>query len=724
MKQVSRSISFAYDRPGFGGLRDLPALAFFERRVTYAVGVCVLSALAALTTLVAPRLLDPAAFGIFALLTSLFHYAGKSDLGLSQLADREIALQAGDSTERGTQIMRLLWTAGLIVIGVLVPVAMLIAYWLGAPPLATGLALAGGTFGMIAHGPASIHRAASRIWEFSVAALLLQAGLTLPRLAGLLVGGVTGSFLVLVAWFGALAFLFAPPRPQMLGKPGPPMLPLLRAALPLFAFNGLWLVYLTANRWISAYLAPPEQFGLFAFAASLSLVGIGFLGAAAQVRYPRMLSQLRALDARRGSAMLEREFLHVALVLVGIAVLACFVAPMGISMVFPRYEGATQATIALAVACVPLGVMAWTMPMAIVLSQSPGFDAMKLLVPATIILAFCMVIGHRYAGISGQAWGCVVGGALLLVSYTNFLRRLGSLTGKAMMRILLGQLVALIALTGLAMWLSPTAAFASTSAPAGWKLVFEEDFTSLRLWEGGEGEGIWEPHYPWASRTNETNSELQYYVDPRPGRDAPEIVALTPFSINEGILSIRGDVIPPEHRDKADGHEFSAGMLTTYRSRSFTYGYFEMRARIPAGRGLWPAFWLLPVEIAWPPEIDVMEVIGHEVDRLYVHLHTGQGEEQTKAGRAVPTPDLSRSFHTFAVKWTQEEVAWFFDGRKVFSEPTPPDMHQAKYLLVNLAIGGEWPGSPDEDTVFPADFEIDWIRVWQPEGAHRTEIVQ
>ncbi|HSP26691.1 MAG TPA: hypothetical protein VLQ65_16105, partial [Saliniramus sp.] len=109
MSELPASPMMDQGRGWFRGLRRVPALSLFERRMTYAVGVVVLSILSAGTTLVAPRLLDPAAFGVFALLTSLFHYAGKSDLGLSQLADRDIALDAGDIDERGAAIMRLLW---------------------------------------------------------------------------------------------------------------------------------------------------------------------------------------------------------------------------------------------------------------------------------------------------------------------------------------------------------------------------------------------------------------------------------------------------------------------------------------------------------------------------------------------------------------------------------------------------------------------------------------
>jgi beta-glucanase (GH16 family) len=138
----------------------------------------------------------------------------------------------------------------------------------------------------------------------------------------------------------------------------------------------------------------------------------------------------------------------------------------------------------------------------------------------------------------------------------------------------------------------------------------------------------------------------------------------------------------------------------------------EMRARIPKGKGLWPAFWLLPVDKTWPPEIDVMEVLGQNTMEFHATVHSRDNGNHREVSSTIPTPDLSEDFHIYAVKWTADEIIWYFDGRPVASAPTPADMHKPMYLLVNLALGG-WAQSPDSSTVFPAEFRINWIRVFQ-----------
>jgi Ca2+-binding RTX toxin-like protein len=158
------------------------------------------------------------------------------------------------------------------------------------------------------------------------------------------------------------------------------------------------------------------------------------------------------------------------------------------------------------------------------------------------------------------------------------------------------------------------------------------------------------------------------------------------------------------------GQPYVSGLITTEGTFSQQYGYFEMRADIPAGRGLWPAFWMLkqnPHE--WPPEIDIMEAIGHETDRYYVNTHSnspGHG-----SGIQVPSTPFE-GFHTYGVKWEPDKITWYFDGVEVGSRATPSDMHTPMYLLANLAVGGNWPGSPDSTTPFPAGMGIDYIKAY------------
>ena len=164
---------------------------------------------------------------------------------------------------------------------------------------------------------------------------------------------------------------------------------------------------------------------------------------------------------------------------------------------------------------------------------------------------------------------------------------------------------------------------------------------------------------------------------------------------------------PPELRPLLKNYAYMSGVITTQPSFSQTYGYFEMRAKLPRGKGLWPAFWLLPLDQSWPPEIDVMESIG-DPSQVYVTTHS----KTTKAPGFEPkiAPD---EFHTFAVSWDASDVIWYIDGKEVGRHATPADMHKPMFMLANLAVGGNWPGRPDASTRFPATYEIDYIRAYR-----------
>lgn len=716
-KAAPASVSAAADAvhapPGYVAMRARPAFAWLGNPAAYAIGAVLLTAVSAGTTVLAPRLLQPAEFGAFALLTSLFAYAGQSDLGLSQLADRRIVGNP-DAAGEALAIMQARWIVGLVGLAALLPTAVTIALFGGGlPALDTGLALLGGFAAMVANGPVTLFRAASRIWDFTLTAFVLHAGMTAPRLAGLVAGGVTGCFAALAAWYVACVVLIA--RPSQPLRARPPILPLLRAALPLFAFNGLWLLYLTGNRWISTLLSTPHELGLFSFGAALATVGLSLLAMMSQLRYPTVMARAGTDGPVAASALVEREVLGVSLGLCGIGVAAIVLAPTLIALAFPGYEEAAGATVALAVACLPLGAIAWTIPMLIMRSASPLRDAILLFGPALVALAAAMTAGDALGGITGQAWANAAVALPLLAALLAAMGRARLVTGRAAARIAVLHAIALSALAAAAALASARADPARTAVEAAgaWPITFEERFDALSL--VGPANGVWEPHYPWGGRTNATNRELQYYVDPRPGADVPALQALGPLSIEGGRLAIRARRIPDGLRAAADGHGYVSGLLTTRRSFAQRYGLFEIRAQLPEGRGLWPAFWLLPADETWPPELDVLEALGHDPTSLYVTAHSGvdipDGRLSTQTGTRVTAPDLSAGFHVYGALWTPERIVWTLDGAPVFETETPADMHGPMFLVVNLAVGGIWPGAPDAHTRFPAALVVDWIRV-------------
>ena len=151
-----------------------------------------------------------------------------------------------------------------------------------------------------------------------------------------------------------------------------------------------------------------------------------------------------------------------------------------------------------------------------------------------------------------------------------------------------------------------------------------------------------------------------------------------------------------------------------------------MRAKLPRGRGLWPAFWMLGSgfpRLDWPfcGEIDVMEYLGHQPRLSYGYVHgPGSLSDEGVGGEHRSRSSLADGFHVFAADWSAAEISFSVDGRifeTVRRGDYPPGQTWAfdrrMFLLVNLAVGGEWPGQPSRKTRFPARMTVDWIRIWK-----------
>jgi beta-glucanase (GH16 family) len=224
----------------------------------------------------------------------------------------------------------------------------------------------------------------------------------------------------------------------------------------------------------------------------------------------------------------------------------------------------------------------------------------------------------------------------------------------------------------------------------GWKLTFSDDFDGNAL-----DLKKWNPVDPWG---RERNQELQAYVT-------------NAFAVSNGILRVQAEKVGAFYAGKP--RAYTSGMMTTYGKFSQQHGRFEIRCRVPKGKGMWPAFWLLPDPLEWPPEIDVLEVLGHEPGKVYMtHHFRNQQHEPKSHGGAWIGPDFSAGFHEFAVEWSPERIVWFVDGVERYrSENSIP---QGKmYMLVNLAVGGKWPGAPDANTPLPGAFEVDYVRAYE-----------
>lgn len=169
------------------------------------------------------------------------------------------------------------------------------------------------------------------------------------------------------------------------------------------------------------------------------------------------------------------------------------------------------------------------------------------------------------------------------------------------------------------------------------------------------------------------------------------------------------------------GKTYGTAVATTYQKFSQTYGYWEARLKMPASaKGIWPAFWILPEDTSWPPEIDIMEWLG--VAPNYVTLSNHYGTVQNHLGNTTnySGPDFSAQFHTFGMLWTPTSITWYVDGTQRFQTSSGvPNVPM--YVLLNINTGG-WEGSNnfvDASTVFPCTYSVDYVRVYRPP----TEII-
>lgn len=246
---------------------------------------------------------------------------------------------------------------------------------------------------------------------------------------------------------------------------------------------------------------------------------------------------------------------------------------------------------------------------------------------------------------------------------------------------------------------------AVSAVPEGYRLVFADEFQS-----GGLDGGKWNTSYRWGS-TWIINSEKQFYVD----QLTNPWFGYQPFSFDGEFMYITATPTPDNLRANAVNQPYLSGAMTTYNKFNMKYGYVEMRAKLPTGRGLWSAFWLLHHhDHLNRPEIDVVEYIGHQPDLIYQTYHWVDGW----AARRTPSfeaygPDYSQDFHTYGVRWEPGVITWYVDGVERNRVVDDNVSNEEMYLLVNLAIGGWWPGDPDGSTRFPATMAVDYIRAYQ-----------
>jgi beta-glucanase (GH16 family) len=282
---------------------------------------------------------------------------------------------------------------------------------------------------------------------------------------------------------------------------------------------------------------------------------------------------------------------------------------------------------------------------------------------------------------------------------------------------------------------------AGPAAPAGWRLVWHDEFDGAALdrskWDFDLGNGFYDyKANAWVPGWG--NEELQYYTDD------PRNVC-----VRDGSLHIRA------LREPLHGCGYTSGRIKS-RLRDGTalfaqcYGRFEFRARVPHGKGLWPALWMLPQDDAYggwaaSGEIDVMEIVGEKPNQVLGSVHFGSSfphRELVTHTHPIPNGGTVADFHVYAVEWEPGEVRWLLDGevwarqdfwwsssRRRAGRGLPPrtaaDLNrwpapfdQPVYLLMNVAVGGNFPGAPNAETAFPAELVVDYVRVYERSGGY------
>src|SRR5579885_2463243 len=239
---------------------------------------------------------------------------------------------------------------------------------------------------------------------------------------------------------------------------------------------------------------------------------------------------------------------------------------------------------------------------------------------------------------------------------------------------------------------------AGTLNLSGYKLTYDDEFNTFSSSPDGSS-GDFKTTFYFGGRSLPSNGEHEFYSD--------SSVGVNPFSLQNGALDITATPGGPA----AD----TSGLITTEKSFSQTYGYFEMRAQLPQGQGMWPAFWLLPSDKSWPPELDPLEAFGQTnangeggSNQYHIGMISGNSGQSNGSWETVPA-NIYTGYHTYGVDWEPDHVTYYFDGQQVAQFNTPSDMNKPMYMLANLAVGGNWPGPEGSET---AHMMIDYIRAY------------
>jgi len=237
----------------------------------------------------------------------------------------------------------------------------------------------------------------------------------------------------------------------------------------------------------------------------------------------------------------------------------------------------------------------------------------------------------------------------------------------------------------------------TTGVIPSWTLVWHDEFDGRAVdttrWSyevNGDGGG---------------NNELQYYT-----------ARVQNSFVTNGVLVIQA------LKEQYMGRSYTSARMRTLNRGDWKYVRVDARAMLPSGRGLWPAIWMLPTDWVyggWPRsgEIDIMEMIGHEPQKVYGTIHYGSSvQDHQKSGGSYVLASPGRfddAFHVFTMEWDSVGMRWYVDGVRYYTTVHGGPFDQRFHILLNVAVGGVWPGDPDSTTAFPQAMQVDYVRVYR-----------
>ena len=249
----------------------------------------------------------------------------------------------------------------------------------------------------------------------------------------------------------------------------------------------------------------------------------------------------------------------------------------------------------------------------------------------------------------------------------------------------------------------PTKGYTTPATYTNMKLVWGDEFDGTSL-----NEAFW--NYELGNNNGWGNNELQNYKKDN-------------TSVKDGYLIIQAK------NESAGNQIYTSSRLTTQNKYNFKYGRVDIRATLPKGQGIWPALWMLGKnipQVSWPKcgEVDIMEMVGgssgNGSDKTTygtAHWDNNGSHAQYGGNKKLASGIFNDEFHVFSIVWDAKKIAWYLDDVKFHEIDTTPaglsEFQEEYFFIINLAVGGDWPGKPDGTTVLPQQLVVDYIRVFQ-----------